>query len=90
MQNSGVAMQVVGVFTMIAGFVTGLLVGQIGGAIVVGVSVISGILFICLGNAFFALGDIERNSRRAADAMEKLTNQRATPPEPIHRIKQLH
>lgn len=94
MQNSGVAVQVIGIFTLIGAVIGGFLKLNSGGLILLFSGIVAGILLICVGNAFFALGDIERHAKRAADALDRIAKEQtgvasSLPPDAAKRLKQL-
>lgn len=75
MQNSGVAVQVLGVFTIVCGVFVGFVSLSTGGIYIVGASLVTGVLLICLGNAFYALGDLVRYAKQSADALDRIAKE---------------
>lgn len=94
MRNSGVATQVVGVVIILGGVVVGFLTAAPLGLVVIVGGILLGLLLICLGNAFYALGDVVNDTKRGADALDRIAKAQtgvasSLPPDAAKRLREL-
>lgn len=95
MRNSGVATQIIGVVIAAVGVIGGLLTAFPSGFVFIVGGIFLGLLLICVGNALFAVGDIARDAKRSADALDRIAKAQtgvasSLPPDAAKRLRELN